>query len=329
MTRTRAAVVSVLAAAIAFLANLTGLLAPSTADATGAPVSTVVSSAPAPNAVAGTTRVIQLPFGGTTREYHLFVPTKLAAGPRPLLIALHGYTSDASFLESTTNLDKGAAKNGVIVAYPQGLDDSWNAGTCCGTSSANNVDDVDFIATVIHDVAAYQVVDANRIAIAGGSNGGMMAYRFACERADLVHVIDVMVGTFVAPSCSLRRPVSLLHVHGLLDTLVPFKGAATSSIDATGFPNVKGMVWGIAGMDDCDVITSSPYTNYSTAGFTTAYNAQNCPAGTMVQLVTSSTMHHTWATGSSDLAKYGVDMTGMVWGFDLTEWSTEPAPSAL
>src|SRR5206468_603606 len=135
--------------------------------------------------------------------------------------ALHGVNADAAYYESISNLDATASKNGILVAYPDGLDKSWNAGTCCGASSANNVDDVGFLAAVIHDVAAWRQVDRNRLGIDGVSNGGMMAYRFACERSDLVDVIDVMVGTDVAPTCAFSRPVSLLHVHGIADSLVP------------------------------------------------------------------------------------------------------------
>lgn len=326
MTRARAAAVSLFAAFVAVLGTVTGLVAPTAAHATGTPTSTIVSSAPAPNGAAGTTYVMSLSYAGVSRDYHVFVPSKVPAGPRPVLVGLHGYTSDANYFETTSRLDNTAGRNGIFVVYPQGLNDSWNAGTCCGQSSADNVDDVGFIAAVIHDFAAWRQVDRNRIAMVGGSNGGMMSYRFACERSDLVNIIAVMAGTYVAPSCSFTRPVSLLHVHGLSDPLVPFLGTATSSIDASGFPNVKGAVAGYAAMDGCGTFTSGAYNGSTVA---TAYDAQNCPAGTAVELVTSSPLGHYWATGTTDLAKYGVDMTGMTWGFVGSAWASRPAPTAL
>ena len=94
--------------------------------------------------------------------------------------------------------------------------------------------------------------------------------------SDLVDVIDVMVGTDVAPTCSFTRPVSLLHVHGLSDQLVPFNGGA-SPVDASGFPPVKGGLAGYAAYDGCSGWTTSLYNGRSDD---TEYDAQNCPAWT-------------------------------------------------
>lgn len=327
MTRARAAAVSLVAAFVAVLGTVTGLVAPTAASATGTPTSGIVSAAAAPNGAAGTTYVMQLPYAGVSREYHAFVPTKAGSGPRPLLVAMHGANGNATDFEAASHLDNTAAKAGVIVIYPQGLYDSWNAGTCCNEASADNVDDVGFLTAVIKDIAAWRAIDKNRVAMGGVSNGGMMSYRFACERSDLVDVIAVMAGAYVAPSCSLSRPVSLIHVHGLKDPLVPFLGVATSPIDASGFPNVKGEIAGFGAMDGCGAFTSGPYNGSTIA---TAYDAQSCPAaGTAVELVTSSTMGHVWATGSADQTKYGVDMAAMTWGFVGAAWASRPAPVAL
>jgi polyhydroxybutyrate depolymerase len=290
--------------------------------------STVVSSSAAPNGAAGTTRVIGIGYGGAVRDYRLFVPTTLPAGPRPLLVALHGYTSDATSMESLTNLDANAPKRGALIAYPDGLGKSWNAGTCCGTSSADNVDDVGFLAAVIHDVAVRWSVDRNRLALVGGSNGGMLAYRFACERSDMVDVVTVMGSTNVAPQCSFARPVSLMHVHGLADTTVPFDGVASSPLDASGFPSVRSSVDGVASLDGC----SSSYTQsaYNGRADDTLYQAVGCPAGTAVQYVVSQSLTHTWpATGSAAAASTGIDATSMTWGFSTASWASRPAPAAL
>ncbi|MCU1599518.1 MAG: hypothetical protein JWO22_227, partial [Frankiales bacterium] len=93
------------------------------------------ATTPAPT---GTTTVISLQSGGLARSYRLFVPSTLPAGPRPLVLSLHGFNLDAAQQESGTNLDKVAAKSGILVAYPDGLGNSWNAGPCCGTSVTNN-----------------------------------------------------------------------------------------------------------------------------------------------------------------------------------------------
>lgn len=325
MTRARAAAVSLVGAIVALLGTVTGLVAPA-AHASGTPTSAIVSSAPAPNGAAGTTYVLSITVDGLARTYNLFVPSKVPAGPRPLVVALHGYTYTGASFEQSTNLDAGAAKAGAFVAYPDGIGNSWNAGTCCMTAAANGVDDVSFIAAVIHDVAAWRQVDRNRIAVAGYSNGGLMAYRFACERSDLVDVIDVDAGTFVGPTCAFTRPVSLLHLHGLADATVPFKGTTSTEFDAFGFPAVKGPVSAFMSFDTCTGTSTSLYNGRSDD---TIWQATGCPAGSYVQLVTSQNMGHLWPTGSANLTKLGVDMTAMTWGFDGAVWASRPAPVAL
>lgn len=325
MTRIPSAILRLSAvAAAAVTAAVPLATAPAAHADTG---STVVSADPAPNGIAGTTTVVQLPYDGVTRDYHVFVPTNLPSGPRPLMVALHGMNRTASDFESTTNLDKYAARLGALIVYPDALDESWNAGTCCGTSAADNVDDVGFITAAIADAAARHSIDRYRIAVAGHSNGAMMTYRYACERSDLVNVIDVISGTFVAPTCSFSRPVSLLHVHGLADPLVPFNGVATSFLDASGFPPVKGGVAGVAILDGC-------HGGWATDQFNgrpdvSRMQAMNCPAGTAVQLITSTPLKHPWSTGSADVQTYGVDETGATWAFDANVWAGRPAPAAL
>ncbi len=259
-----------------------------------APAATDRAVAAAPVAAAGTTTVVRLSYGGEKRSFRLFVPDSLPPGPRPLLVGLHGLHSFAKAFQRTRRLDVTAAGLGALVVYPDGFERSWNAGTCCGTAAAEGVDDVGFLTAVLGDVASRERVDGRRVAIVGSSNGGMMAYRFGCERSDLVDVIVVMSGTNVAPTCSLTRPVSLLHVHGAADTTVPFEGIATSPIDAAGFPVVRDVVSGFAALDGCSPMYAR--SRYEGRSDVSSYTADGCPAGTTVRLVVSRTMPHVWAT---------------------------------
>ena len=67
---------------------------------------------------------------------------------------------------------------------------------------------------------------AGRVSVVGFSNGGMMAYRFACARPDLVDTVGVLSGTLEVPRCA--GPIRALHLHGDRDTAVPFDGATFS-----------------------------------------------------------------------------------------------------
>ena len=316
---------SLLLSALLTVTSWAGVSGTRPAAALEAP-STAVSTAPAPGGVAGTTSVYTIQYGGLSRSYRLFVPSSLPTGPRPLMLGLHSFTKDAAYFESSTGMDAGAARLGALAAYPDGLDNSWNAGTCCGTSSASGTDDVGFLAAVIADVSLHQVVDSRRVAVAGFSNGAMMAFRFACERSDLVDLIEVFGGAYVAPACAFRRPVTLLQVHGLLDTTVPFLGGLNASLSPVPFPNAKGPVTGVAALDGCKGSTSAPFNGSALA---TLWQASGCPTGTYVWLITSTTLGHFWTTGSTAVGQYGVDMTGTAWGFTQGIWSTRGTAVAL
>jgi len=55
-----------------------------------------------------------------------------------------------------------------------------------------------------------------------------MAYRMACESADLIAGVASLAGvTFLDPSrCAPSEPVNILHIHGLADAIAPYAGGA-------------------------------------------------------------------------------------------------------
>jgi polyhydroxybutyrate depolymerase len=61
---------------------------------------------------------------------------------------------------------------------------TWNFGNCCGNAMNAKVDDVAFIRAMLHRLQRDYAVGTKRIFVTGISNGGMMAYRLACEMSD-------------------------------------------------------------------------------------------------------------------------------------------------
>lgn len=162
------------------------------------------------------------------RAYVLHVPPQLRSAPRlaegrPVLVFLHALLSDPADAAASTGFNRLADRDGVLVAYPEGVRRSFNAGLCCGESVTQGVDDVGFLTDVVHDLRAR---GAGRISVVGFSNGAMMAYRLACERPDLVDTVGIMSGTMEIPRCGGK--IRALHLHGEKDTAVPFDGAEYS-----------------------------------------------------------------------------------------------------
>lgn len=175
-------------------------------------------------------RLHELSINGQSRYYLLHAPESVPAGPRPLLIALHGHGGTAARMRRTTNFNALADAHGFFTAYPEGASwrntawRSWNAGGCCGFARQTNVDDVAFLRALIADARERYAVDPQRIFVAGVSNGGMMAYRAACELSADIAGIAVVAGSMQSPRCEPAHPVAVMIMHGTADRLVPYGG---------------------------------------------------------------------------------------------------------
>jgi poly(3-hydroxybutyrate) depolymerase len=183
----------------------------------------VAASTPAPPAPTGERVVLD-----SGRSYVLHVPPQAREDPeavagKPVMVVLHGLLTGPADAATSTGFDALADRDGVLVAYPSGLKRSFNAGLCCGEAVVQEVDDVTFLEDVVADLRAR---GAGRTSVVGFSNGGMMAYRFACARPELVDTVGVLSGTLEVPRC--QGPIRALHLHGTRDTAVPFEGEAWS-----------------------------------------------------------------------------------------------------
>ena len=76
-------------------------------------------------------------------------------------------------------------------------------------------------------------MDRKRVYLIGHSNGGFMAYRMACQSADLIAGIASLAGTDVPGPRPLppSEPVNILHIHGTADDDRPYRGGALTIRD--------------------------------------------------------------------------------------------------
>lgn len=172
---------------------------------------------------------------GRSRSYRLVVPDGVGEGA-PLVIALHGGGGNAAQLQASLTLDALAADEGFVVAYPNGTGKSvlgksfftWNSDEeCCGSAVEEGVDDVAFLDAVIDDVADAAGVDVDRVFVFGHSNGGAMAHRYACERAERVAASASVGAPQRISACAPGRAVPFLVVHGTDDRCAPYDDAAS------------------------------------------------------------------------------------------------------
>ncbi len=232
---------------------------------------------------------------GVTRTYRLYTPSTLPA-KLPVLIALHPLGINGSTFALWTGFDSVASSKRFLAVYPNGIGNSWNAGECC-SSGSNPPNDVAFIKRILDRLSGRFTLDRKRIFATGHSNGGMMAYRLACDQAGTFAGIGVVATTLVTSPCSPSRPVSVMHIHGLADTLVPYNGNSS-------FPSVPSVINHWKTVDGC---TTSSATS---SGARTRLRWTGCSAGSGVVRTTIAGMTHTtWPRSSS------FNATTTIWKF--------------
>jgi polyhydroxybutyrate depolymerase len=238
----------------------------------------------------GATRTIKV--DGRERTYLVHRPTTIDRDdPTSLVVVLHGGLGTGAQARQSYGWDAKADAARFVVAYPNGIDKAWNAGTCCGRPQRDGVDDVKFLGAVIDEVTKAEGVVPDRVYATGISNGGMMAYRLACELPGKVAAIGPVAASMTV-SCEQPqpRPTALLHIHGLDDRNVPFSGGVGSKgVAKDSRPSIPSVIERWRAIDAC---TGPPVT--TTAGAVTTVTSAACAAGTEVVLVTVAGAGHQW-----------------------------------
>lgn len=242
--------------------------------------------------------------GGAQRTYVIVRPATIdPARAIPLVIALHGYTLNAGWMEANTGFDQEAARAGFVVVYPQGIKNSWNAGTCCGH---NSLDDVAFIRDLIDRLVGDGGIDRRRVFVTGMSNGAAMAQRLACELADRITAVASVSGSLLVDSCVPSRPISVLEIHGTGDAVIPFQGGFTSGLGE--FPSTTSVMETWERVDGC---ADAPAVTRS--GITTTSTWSGCRGEAVVALDAISGGKHVWF--GPDYAAGDLDATRASWDF--------------
>lgn len=174
---------------------------------------------------------IALQHGGRQRSYIVHVPPAAREGrPLPVVLNFHGGGGNAESQQTYSRMDPLADAEGFLAVYPDGtgrMSDrllTWNAGTCCGYSAVNRVDDVGFTLALLADLGARQPIDRRRIYATGLSNGAMMAWRLAVEASERIAAIAPVAGARVLQVGTPGRPVSVMHFHSVDDPRALYTG---------------------------------------------------------------------------------------------------------
>jgi len=253
---------------------------------------------------------IRLQHDGLDRMALVHVPASWRAGQAsPLVMALHGGGGGAIYQanDALYGLITKSEQAGFIAVFPNGVSETpngmlatWNAGACCAKARDENVDDVGFLRAVVADVSRRVQIQPQRVYAIGMSNGGMMAYRLACEAADVFRGIMAVAGTDNTTRCAPSQPVPVLHVHARNDDRVLYEGGAGEKFRreelVADFVSVPATISRWVKLDHA---AASPARVLETPGAWCELHQAEA-GGAPVKLCVTATGGHSWPGGSED-----------------------------
>ena len=246
-----------------------------------------------------------LTIGDMERSYFIHIPEGLTSQDAlPLVFVFHGYQESDTSARNYTGFDQIADANSFIVVYPNGSGSSstrsWNGSGCCGYALQNEVDEPAFVRAILADVETLLSVDAKRIYATGFSNGALLSYRLACEMSDTFAAVAPAGGVLMYEPCAPQQPVSLMHVHGMQDSVVPFEGGGSG----IQFPPVEESLNAWTTLDGCSGEEQTEQDGILTH---TTYGV--CEPGISVELYAIDGIGHSWPS------QYVLPISQTIWEF--------------
>ena len=262
----------------------------------------------------GTTVIDSIMSNNIMRKYRLYVPAIYTGSQAvPLILNLHGYTSNALQQQLYSNFMPIADTANFLMVYPEGKaplgNQYWNAGFG-GTEN-----DVLFMSDLIDSLKLIYNIDLNSIYSCGMSNGGIMSYYLACNLPNRIAAIASVTGSMLKTwfSCAPSRPFPIMEIHGTADGTVNYLGDAT-------FAPIDSVVKKWSSHNNCNPApTTFSVPNISLTDNSTAlhYVYSGGTSGSSVELYKVIGGGHSWPGAFAFLANTNQDFRASVeiWRF--------------
>jgi polyhydroxybutyrate depolymerase len=191
---------------------------------------------------------------GRKRTFILHVPTSTPASPA-LVLVFHGALDSAANTAKSTDFASVADARGMLIAFMQGYEDTWNEGAGHTPAEVAGVDDVAFTTAALQEIASLEPYDRSRVAAVGFSNGALLTDLLGCRIAGSLSLIVPVAGPLpvsVSRGCSPARAVSVLEIHGTADASIPYGGGPFAGVGGgTTVLSAPKAVARWAALDDC------------------------------------------------------------------------------
>ncbi|HET6227551.1 MAG TPA: PHB depolymerase family esterase [Bacteroidia bacterium] len=257
-----------------------------------------------------------LSFGGLKRDYRIYIPKIYKSGTAvPLVLNLHGLTSNAQQQEAYANFQPIADTANFIIVSPNGTGSprGWNNFGPLGTG----VDDLGFLSALIDKISASYSIDKNRVYSTGMSNGGFMSYDLACFLNTRIAAIASVTGSMITShfkACNVKRPTPVMEIHGTADNTVPYNGGGSLS-----FTPIDTLVSFWVKLNKCNapVVTNLPDVNKNDGSTVIHYVYDHGQNNTSVELYKVVGGGHAWPGAPFNLSGTNQDFSASneIWRF--------------
>jgi len=244
--------------------------------------------------------------GGVERDYELSIPPGYnGATKAPLLLSLHGFTSNIGQEDSATRFPTEAGKRGYVVVTPQapnvavplktGTVDQplWNiSGAFTPPSGSSRTlqagDDVAYVNSLLHKLETTLCIDKSREYVSGISNGAGMTVVLICEDDQRFAAAAPVAGVNMATICDAKHATPIIAFHGTADPLVNYNGGSLFGLNL-GLPPVEQRMANLAKLGGCEAHPSvtRPHADIR-------HVVWNCPPTMGAELYTIIGAGHTW-----------------------------------
>jgi polyhydroxybutyrate depolymerase len=244
---------------------------------------------------------VTLTVGNLMRSLILHIPANPPVADRALILVFHGADDTAANTIGETDFEQVANKNGELVAFMQGYDDTWNEGAGHTPAEQAHVNDVAFTSAAITKLEGLVPFDHSRVAVVGFSNGALMVEDLGCHLAGKLALIVPVEGPLpvsVSSTCAPSRPLSVLEIHGTADNAIPYDGGPFVGVGGgTTVLSAPSSAARWAVLDHC---SSTPtVTDPSSTISLTTYS--KCHGGVSVTLRTINGGGHEWGNNIGQL----------------------------